>query len=759
VIKQIQKKCKKVDTLKTIAFYGKGGIGKSTVLSNTVAALANRGKKILQIGCDPKHDSTRLILGGFTQATVLEQLNTHGHVSLDSVMLTGYNGIKCIEAGGPEPGVGCAGRGIIQMLNLLKEEGLDTSQFDYVFFDVLGDVVCGGFAVPMREGYADEVYIVTSGEIAALYAANNIAKGIKRYSTDHGKLGGVIGNGRGTRNEAETIATFAQLIGTEMVAYIPKSELIVQAEFESKTIADYDPNSELATIFKSIASHIEKQKTPSVPKPLNEKELDDFLREYCYNSNAASKQQGFTTQPRNNQSVSGNNTVNSVSTPNSKQATPNSNKACSFNQNNRTPVRGCSLTGAFSAVSKIDGSITIMHSPSGCAYSSYFMSLNRPSTSESETRLLPYLLCTNMQETDVIFGGTKNLKNTIIETHKKFPKHTIFIITACASGIIGDNVSQVVEELKAEGIQLCVIPTDGVMNHGDYYSGVINAYCTIAENFIDNNICSEDNLVNLIGEQASFPYGVYNSDFFEHLFNQLNIKINCRYLGNTNLNQIKNFKKATVSIPFLHDPLVKDVVNFLEKRFSIETLKAPIPVGFEQTAEFTRVLGQRFNRQEEAEQIIEKSRINYEKQAEKIKKNFIKKRTLIVSSSRNNVDWLISTMMDLDVEICKVLSVDFLPSPEPFSTKYSGKIPVETNYPVNKFKQTLLEEKPDFVLTTVTTFNSVPCDILSAPVLPVLATYGFDGVLADANRLGLTMKFSLKEGWRNDEKLFQNCSA
>jgi len=129
-----------------IAFYGKGGIGKSTTISNVIAALSLTDKKILQIGCDPKHDSTRLLLGGFTQTTVLEALNTTGIVSLDKVMLTGYNQVRCIESGGPEPGVGCAGRGKIQTIQLLKDQELDTTQFDYVFFDVLGDVVCGGFA-------------------------------------------------------------------------------------------------------------------------------------------------------------------------------------------------------------------------------------------------------------------------------------------------------------------------------------------------------------------------------------------------------------------------------------------------------------------------------------------------------------------------------------------------------------------------------------------------------------------------------------
>ena len=201
----------------------------------------------------------------------------------------GFGNVTCVESGGPEPGVGCAGRGIIQTLQLLQDQGLDTKQFDYVFFDVLGDVVCGGFGVPMREGYADEVYIVTSGEIASLYAANNIAKGLLRFAIKHGKLGGIIGNERGTKNEREVISAFAKRIGTEMVAFIPRSELVSTAELCSKTIIEFAPDTDLATVYRSIAEHIESQQAPVIPKPLSDGELEAFICEYCYGSKVMPK--------------------------------------------------------------------------------------------------------------------------------------------------------------------------------------------------------------------------------------------------------------------------------------------------------------------------------------------------------------------------------------------------------------------------------------------------------------------------------------
>src|SRR5512137_213401 len=213
-------------SLRQIAFYGKGGIGKSTTSQNTLAALAEMGQKILIVGCDPKADSTRLILHAKAQVTVLSLAAEAGSVEdleLEDVMKVGYRDIRCVEAGGPEPGVGCAGRGVITAINFLEENGAYTDDLDFVFYDVLGDVVCGGFAMPMREGKAQEIYIVTSGEMMAMYAANNIAKGILKYAHSGGvRLGGLICNSRKTDKEYELIDALAKKLGTQMIHFVPR---------------------------------------------------------------------------------------------------------------------------------------------------------------------------------------------------------------------------------------------------------------------------------------------------------------------------------------------------------------------------------------------------------------------------------------------------------------------------------------------------------------------------------------------------------
>ena len=201
-----------------IAVYGKGGIGKSTMSSNLTAALSDNGYKVLQIGCDPKHDSTRLLLGGEVKSTILDYMKDTppGERRLDDVVSEGYKGCLCAEAGGPEPGVGCAGRGIISSFDLLNDLGIDSIERDVTLYDVLGDVVCGGFAVPLRNEYAEVIYIVSSGEFMSIYAANNILKGICNYDPD--RVGGIIFNSRGDPEEDNRIRKFSEAVDIPIVA-------------------------------------------------------------------------------------------------------------------------------------------------------------------------------------------------------------------------------------------------------------------------------------------------------------------------------------------------------------------------------------------------------------------------------------------------------------------------------------------------------------------------------------------------------------
>jgi len=270
--------------MRKIAIYGKGGIGKSTTTQNTVAGLAEAGKKVMVVGCDPKADSTRLLLGGLAQKTVLDTLREEGEdVELEDVIKEGFGGTRCVESGGPEPGVGCAGRGIITSINLLEQLGAyeDSWELDYAFYDVLGDVVCGGFAMPIREGKAQEIYIVVSGEMMAMYAANNICKGIVKFADAGGvRLGGLICNSRNCDNEQELITALADRLGTQMIHFVPRNNVVQRAELNRKTVIDYDPKDSQADEYRALAQKIDANEMFVIPKPLAIEELEALLVKY-----------------------------------------------------------------------------------------------------------------------------------------------------------------------------------------------------------------------------------------------------------------------------------------------------------------------------------------------------------------------------------------------------------------------------------------------------------------------------------------------
>ncbi len=264
-----------------MAFYGKGGVGKSTVVANLSAALAAADNRVLQVGCDPKRDSSRNLIKVFPPTTIMELLaEGRRDLSPEDVIMDGGGGIDCIEAGGPKPGVGCAGRGLGRMFEELEEINIFDRDYDYVLYDVLGDVVCGGFAVPMRSGYAEEVYVVTSGEFMSLYAANNIARGIRNYATDGDvRMGGLVANVKDLEYDRDLIERFAERIGTKVVYYLEWDKVVYEAERRRSTVMRYKPDHPFADTLRGLAQTIADGPEPHIPTPMSDRELDLFLEQ------------------------------------------------------------------------------------------------------------------------------------------------------------------------------------------------------------------------------------------------------------------------------------------------------------------------------------------------------------------------------------------------------------------------------------------------------------------------------------------------
>jgi len=277
--------------MRQIAIYGKGGIGKSTIAANLSMALREQGLKVMQVGCDPKRDSTRSLTRGRLIPTVLETYREHLRmgrdeyaIALKDIVFEGQQGIYCVESGGPEPGIGCAGRGVLTAINILRDlKAFDTYSVDVVVYDVLGDVVCGGFAQPIREGYAREIYLLCSGAFMSLYAANNIAKGIRRLARQgETGLAGVICNSSGDEQlEKKVLADFAQTLGSKLVHFVPRSPVIQSCEVESRTVLEHSPRSTEAEVFRQLAQRVMTNDRPVIPTPIEElSELETLYRRH-----------------------------------------------------------------------------------------------------------------------------------------------------------------------------------------------------------------------------------------------------------------------------------------------------------------------------------------------------------------------------------------------------------------------------------------------------------------------------------------------
>ncbi len=752
-----------------IGIYGKGGIGKSTITANLSAALGSSGKKVFQIGCDPKSDSTRLLLHGLKQKPILEILKEKSisEIKIEDFMDIGFGDVFCTEAGGPKAGVGCAGRGIITMMEVLKLKGIFGLDFDYIFYDILGDVVCGGFSVPLRKGFADGIIIITSGEFQSLYAANNICKGIKNLNS---RLIGVIGNSRNIENEKSLIEDFCKSINSELLAFIPNSKVFREAEVNRKTLLEYDPHHKISKIFNILADKIVQRDFKSKkPVPMGDEEFENLNYRYLgiekknsgNNDNYKSSKSNLILKLKQinsrNREVQGPNTCSSKTSSKKDELFFEKpiDRIISKSIKNRETLHGCSIGGAFQITSQINDYMTIMHAPAGCGYMN-----NNPSASASliekiygtvnRPSLYTRLLITNMEEKDVIFGGKQILKDSIKNAIDKYNQKKFFIVTSCSSAIIGDSIEDIISELKLDkDIDITVIDTQGVVG-GDYFQGMLDAYKTIAEKYIDKTVEADkgNNYINIINEKTILGDTDFNFRTIEKLLSYFDIKVFCRFVRNTNIEQIKKLKQAQLTIPYDDGFISSNLAKYLEKKFGVRIFDEKLPVGFDETASWLEKISAYFNRQEYLKEVVDKYSIEYYKIIESQKKVLAGK-SILVFAFNSNLNWMVKTFLDLDMDLKKIC---FLRSAENEETPLKYDVDIEYNFDELKRDRLIKDLRPDIVLANVPPVEMV--EGIHYDYMPYYPKLGFYSGLELSKKWIQILATSFKEGWRDEEKLF-----
>ncbi|MCQ2512303.1 MAG: AAA family ATPase [Lachnospiraceae bacterium] len=728
-----------------IAVYGKGGIGKSTMSANLSTALAMTGRKVLQIGCDPKHDSTRMIMHGKEIQTVLDYLKEHDKNTgkLEEILFTGAFGIGCVEAGGPKPGVGCAGRGIISAFEFLDIHHAKEA-YDLVVYDVLGDVVCGGFAVPVRREYADAIFLVTSGEYMALYAANNILRGIRNYDNDtYKRVAGIIYNQRKVADEDGRVNRFAEAVGLPIVAKVPRSNAFAFAEEAKKTVMEMEGFPEEKQIFTDLANKIYDGMPLYKAKPLSDDELEKVV---------------LNIEPIKPLEVLNDTEDNSTGKVSETLEDDTFEKTVSAK---RPPLYGCAFNGAATAAIHLTDAMVIAHSPRACAFYTW-QNISSPGRKNLFNRgilmpsaISPNFACTDMGQTEAVFGGMEKLSQTVKEAMKK-DVGAVVVISSCVSGIIGDDI-QSLEELETDETPVIIIDADGVMA-GDYMAGIRLCMRRIAEKLIDPTVPPQGRMVNLINETGFSNNNEVNYQIIKSLLEAMNIKINARFLGDTTSSEMRNFCAAPLNILASDSPDGLELKTWLQEKYGSRFTKSCLPIGFQETKNWLYEIAGEFECTELVPKILAKEEEKYKARLEKIRP-FLKGKKILITTINSSLDWLLDTADDLEMEVVWIGVLNYLHMPLHISNheKFQGIASEEVSSVIIQDK--IKETKPDIVVTNYTSLLEEGDYVTDT--LFMTQVVGFQSGIHVMERwvdlLGKkdSQKKDMKGDWQNDKWLFE----
>lgn len=752
--------------MKQIAVYGKGGIGKSTLSANISAALSLNNKRILQIGCDPKHDSTKLLMRGLSIPTVLDYIKTKSPLEYrkSDILFEGFGKIGCIEAGGPKPGVGCAGRGIITAFELLETLHIKDN-YDMIVYDVLGDVVCGGFAVPIRREYSDSIFIVTSGEYMSLYAANNILRGIQNYDESRPRLLGILYNSRNVKNEDDRVYKFAEAVKLPVFARIPRDDIFARAEKANVTVLELTQNEEnpVADIFKDIAKRICEGTEHFAAEPLTDDELEALIlsnegaiTKASHSASSSPKQEEEDTPSCSFESAEPCEACTGISSGQEESTSDYDAPYLSKNVIRDEPLHGCAFNGAMTMSSNLKDAVTLAHSPKSCTYLSIqtISSAGRRTLFERgnilPSSLIPNVLSTDMSETDMVFGGSENLLSKVKSVlNSKSPPPAIVIVSSCPSGIIGDDIDDALS-LSTERTKIVTVKAEGNLT-GDYLQGMLMAYTSLAKQIIDRNVEKREKTVNIVFEKVVARNTEMNFQRLKTFLTRMNISVNCRFLCNTSYASLRDFCSAELNLLAYRDYTGKILEDFFIKEYGASFFEKQFPIGFKETSDWLLALGKHFDASDEAKSIISENEIIYQNRIKSVRPKLEGKKLMIITYN-HELDWILNAALDCDMKIVKICVLNFSQD-EGFRSSLSeiDGIEVVENYDKDERSSDIKRLKPDIILSNYEPVSEQSCITDTIPMCP---DNGFFTGLEMVERWSRLFSKSKEGEWLNDRKLF-----